>query len=113
MQVIYLVPFVLLSGVCGVVCLTVPRWRRYVAGALIAPIAFAGCSLVGLFIMILLADEFGFGQMMGLNRSLDSTNWRGLITFVILYFGPGAMGAVVAALVGNRLQRWTLNRLGF
>jgi hypothetical protein len=70
-QVIYLLPFVLLSFVSGMVCLTVPRWRRYVAGAVISPIAFAGCSIVGLLLMILLADELGLAEMMGLNKSLE------------------------------------------
>jgi hypothetical protein len=112
-QVLYLLPFVLVSFVSGAVCLIVPRWRRYVAGAVISPIAFAGCSIIGMLVVVLLAEKFGVEQIMGLDKSLDSANWRGVITVATLYVLQGAIGAVVAASVANRVQRWTLHRLGF
>ena len=101
----------MLSFVCGVLCLAVPRWRRYVAGAVISPIAFAGCAIIGLFATVLLVDHFGGADLF--NKSLDKASWSRLIVLAVLYVGPGAIGALIAALVGNRIQRWTLRRLGF
>ena len=50
MQVIYALPFVLLSIVSFLVCVAVPRWRRYSFQALVAPVAF-GCRAVRMFVV--------------------------------------------------------------
>jgi hypothetical protein len=110
-QIIYLLPFVLLSLASGLVCLVVPRWRRYVAGAVISPIAFAGCSIVALFTTVLLVERFGGADLF--DQSLDKASWGRVIILAGLYVGPGAIGAIGAALVANRVQRWIQHRLGF
>jgi len=89
----------------------VARWRRYVAGAIISPVAFGGCSIVGLFTTVLLVEHLGGADLF--DQSLDKAGWSRIIILAVLYVGPGAIGAIVAALVAIRIQRWILRRLGF
>lgn len=109
MQVLYLLPFVVLSFVSGVVCLSVPRWRRYAAGAIVSPIAFAGCSIVAMATAVLLTGLLGLERVMGFTEDWNPLNPHGIAVLMVIYFLPGAAGAVVAAMVANRVQRWILH----
>ncbi len=99
-----MIPFGLISAAAGLVCLIVPHWRRYAFAAVVSPIAFGGCSVVGMFAIILLA-VLGITTMLGLDR-VDSASWGAIAVGVIAYVTPGISGAIVAVSLANRLQRW-------
>jgi hypothetical protein len=60
--------------------------------------------------IILLAEQFGVSQNTGLGDSLESA--AGIVVLVIIYVLPGVIGALVAAVAANRVQRWALHSLG-
>ena len=99
MQVIYALPFLLASTVAGAVCLLVPRFRRYTISAAVAPVAFAVCSIVGLFASALVAEYVGIA------KTIDDN----IAVALLIYCFAGLIGAVLAATFANRLQRrlWT------
>ena len=105
MQIIFILPFALLSLSCGLVCLCVPRWRPYVAAALVVPVAFAGIAITAMAAILLSADALGLADGLGFNRA-----WQGrgqdVLTFAAIFVLPGTIGAIVAALVANKVQRW-------
>lgn len=111
LQIIYLLPFILLALASGLICLVVPRWRRYAAGALVGPIAFAGCSAIGLVMTILLAEHFGVDRAMGFSDSWKNVRLGGIVLAAICFVIPGAAGAIAATLIANRIWRWALRRL--
>jgi hypothetical protein len=87
MQVIYAMPFMLLSVLAFVVCFAVPRWRRYRFQALVAPVAFGFCSIVAMGAIILTADY--------LNLGLFTKPWSGVrdvVPLLLIYFIPGLLG---------------------
>jgi hypothetical protein len=90
-QVIYALPFVLLSIVSFLVCVAVPRWRRYSFQALVAPVAFGFCSIVAAGAIILTCDHFNLG--------LEFSWPRDAVWSVLIYFVPGLIGSWVAILV--------------
>jgi hypothetical protein len=103
MQVIYLLPFVLVSALAAVVCLLVPRWRRHALASAVAPMAFAGCSIVFMVAVVLTADR------LGLERTLDFSAAGSARVFAIamaLYVVPGLAGAAIAVVIVHRLRRW-------
>src|SRR5262244_11577 len=53
MQVLYAMPFVLVSVLAFLACVIVPRWRRYKFQALVAPVAFGFCSIVAAALIVL------------------------------------------------------------
>ena len=109
MQIIYLLPFGLLSVVTVVVCSIMPRWRRYVFAAAVAPIAFAVCAITGLLLISLSAEAVGIDRVLGINAPLDASTAKGWLILGLFYFvTPGAVGAYVAARISNTLQRWYL-----
>lgn len=105
MPVIYMMPFGLISAAAGLVCLIVPRWRRDVFAAVVSPIAFGGCSIVTLVTVVLLSDHLGISAALGLDRSLGAS-WRAIAVVAITYVVSGISGAVIAASIANRVQRW-------
>ena len=98
MQVIYAMPFVLISALAFLVCVVVPRWRRYRFQALLAPVAFGFCSIVTAGAIILTADHFNLG--------LFTRPWSGLRDagpLILIYFIPGMIGSWVTVLAVTKI----------
>jgi len=102
--IIYLAPFVLLSGLLGLTCLVVPKWRRYVLAVAVAPPAFAVCSIGGVLTIVLTADHFGWSPALTLDKPMDSAGR--IAAFLIVYAVLGGAGAATAVLIVNRVQRF-------
>lgn len=99
MQIIYALPFILLSGVCFVVCLAIPRFRRCVLPASIAPVAFGFFSIVTAGAVVLIADKFG------LLTEPASIDVKSVLIVSLIYFMPGMLGAWLSVLCARRVQR--------
>ena len=56
MQIIYAIPFVIVSFAAFFLCLGIPRLRAHALAALAAPVAFGGCSIIGLGLFMLAVD---------------------------------------------------------
>lgn len=56
MQILYAIPFVAASLVAFIVFVSVPRLRRYALPALVAPVVFGACSVIGLGLFMLAID---------------------------------------------------------
>jgi len=98
MQVIYVIPFVLISVFAFSVCVIVPRWRRYKLQALVAPIAFGFCSIVAAAVMVLTSDHFNLG--------LFSRTWTGpqdAVPLLLIYVVPGLIGSWAAVLAVTKI----------
>lgn len=106
-QIIYLLPFILISLVTGLICIVVPRWRRYAAAAVVAPMAFAVCSITGLIMTILLTEWLGISGALGFDVGGESQGWSAVLVAGAAYLLAGALGALVAVEVVTRLQRRT------
>ena len=94
MQVIYALPFVLLSILSFLTCIAVPRLRRYRFQALVAPIAFGFCSIAAAGAIVLTSDHFNLG--------LFTKEWSGprdAVPLLLIYFIPGLLGSW-SAIVG-------------
>jgi len=95
MQIIYAAPFMLLSVLAFLVCVAVPRWRRYWFQALVAPVAFGFCSIVAAGAAALTSDYLKLG--------LFTKPWSGILSalpIISIYFLAGFVGswcAIVAA----------------
>jgi hypothetical protein len=100
MQIIYALPFILLSTVCFVVCLAIPRLRRYVLTASIVPVAFGFCSIVTTAAVLITADKFGLFQE---SQTMDVKN---VVIVLLIYFVPGVLGAWLAVSCMQRVQRF-------
>ena len=107
MPITYLLPFILISLVTGMICIVVPRWRRYAAAAVVTPMAFAVCSITGLIMTILLTESLGISGALGFDASWERQSWSSVLVAGAAYLLPGALGALVAAIVATRLQRRT------
>jgi hypothetical protein len=59
MQVFYALPFIALSAICGVVCLLIPRLRRFALAAAVGPVAFGLCSIIGVA-AVLVGESIGW-----------------------------------------------------
>ena len=101
MQVIYAVPFVLLSAIGYLACLAIPRMRRYTLQAVVAPLAFGFCSIVGAAAVVLMSDYTGF-QIAAFNSPLVGAG--GFLTALTIYFVPGALGTWLAISLTGRLR---------
>ena len=100
MQVIYAIPFVLLSVLGFLVCMVVPRWRRHRFRVLVAPVAFGFCSIVAAGAIILTADHFNLG--------LFTKSWSGpkdAVPLLFIYFVPGLLGSWIAVLGVKMIAR--------
>ena len=101
MQVIYAFPFIVGSFLAVIICLLVPRWRRFAIHALVIPPAFAVSAIVGMFVIVLLANAVGH-PLPGLNGAL-------VLLLIPIYLAPGLFGAWVA----YRIVKAVLFRVGF
>lgn len=88
MQVIYAMPFMLLSVLGFGVCFVVPKWRRYRFQALVAPVAFGFCSIVALGAVILTADHLNLGLF-----TKPQSGVRDVVPLLFIYFIPGLLGS--------------------
>jgi hypothetical protein len=103
-QVIYAGPFILLSLVSYLICLAVPRFRQNALHALVVPIAFGFCSIVGMVAIVLagdtLTERFHFdvnpGPLVGM---------KGILIGFFIYFVPGVLGAWLAVYLGSKIKR--------
>jgi hypothetical protein len=101
MQVIYAIPFFLLSVFCFLACLAIPKIRRYALQAAVAPLAFGFCSIVGAGAVVLIADYAGL-QIAVLSRPLVGLG--GFLTVLTIYFVPGVLGTWLAISITGRLR---------
>jgi inner membrane protein involved in colicin E2 resistance len=85
-QVIYAIPFVAVSLLAFVVFLSVRRLRPHALPALVAPVAFGGCSIFGLMLFALATDTCydSLPHVIAIGASL------------VAYFGSGVAGAWLA-----------------
>lgn len=60
MQVFYALPFIALSAICFVICLVIPRLRRFALTAAVSPVAFGFCSVVGVVAAMLITQSPGW-----------------------------------------------------
>lgn len=90
MQIIYAAPFVLLSILSFVICLAIPKLRHFSLPALIAPVAFGVCSIVG-WISFILISQFVFRISLGPAAGLG-----GVVEGLLFYLAPGLFGAWLA-----------------
>lgn len=97
MQAIYALPFILLSAVSCLVCLGIPRLRRYAIPVLVTPVAFGVCAIIGMGAIVLIADQFGWltGPTIGV---------QGWMTFALVFVTPGMLGAWIAVSLAVRVQ---------
>jgi hypothetical protein len=91
LQAMYALLFILLSVICCLACLIIPKARRYALQALVAPVAFGFCSIVA-------------GVAIGLASDYFHVAIPGEV--VVIYFIPGVLGACLAlSLVGRTKLR--------
>lgn len=103
-QVIYAASFILLSLVSYLICLAVPRLRRHALQALVVPVAFGFCAIVGVVALVLagdtLTERFHFdvnpGPLVGM---------KGILTGFVIYFVPGILGAWLAVHLVNKIKQ--------
>jgi GNAT superfamily N-acetyltransferase len=101
MQIIYAAPFILLSLICFFVCLAVPFLRRFAFRALVAPVAFGFCGIVGWIIFAVAGFhlELALGPMTGI---------RLVFAALIFYVLPGSVGAWLAVLIVKKVEEIAL-----
>jgi hypothetical protein len=101
MQIIYAAPFVLLSLLGFVLCVIVAPMRRFALSALVAPVAFGICSIIGWIGFALVA-----GDLLKINLG-PATGIHGLIEGLLFYALPGVLGSWLAVVV-VRFFEWLL-----
>jgi len=99
-QVIYAALFILLSVIAFSISLAVPRLRPYIFRALIAPVGFGFCSIVGTVFIVLLSEvvikRLGVGPPTGV---------RGVMMALLIYFLPGLAGAWLCIEIVKKVER--------
>jgi hypothetical protein len=98
MQIIYAAPFMMLSVAAFLVCLAVPRWRRYKLQALVAPVTFGFCSIVTAGAVVLTADMLNLGLF-----AQQVSGAKDAVPLLLIYFIPGLVGSWGAVAVVNRI----------
>jgi len=99
--VIYAAPFILLSAVCCLTCLVIPKMRRYLLQAAVAPVAFGFCSIISAGAIILISDHAGI-HLAVLDRPLDGI--RGVMIALAIYITPGMIGTWLAVSFAGRIK---------
>jgi hypothetical protein len=97
--------FGLVAIAAAAICIVVRKLRRYTLRALVGPVAFGFCSVVGFIIAILLVEEFYRGPTPGpvVGYSLAA----------IIYFGCGLLGTWIAFAILKPLEPLILRFLSF
>jgi hypothetical protein len=75
--------------------------RQYMLQAVVAPLAFGFCSIIGVGAVVLISDHAGL-QIAALNRPL--VGMGGFLTVLGIYFIPGALGTWLAISLTGRLR---------
>lgn len=96
MAIIYAVPFVLLSILCCLICLAIPRLRLYAFQALVAPVAF-GLSTVVSEVLVGVIFLFLKGRF---HVPLNLGPTVGVVTYVI----GGVFGAWLAVVLAGQMR---------
>jgi hypothetical protein len=101
LQIIYAAPFILLSLLCFGVFLAVPRFRRFALAALVAPVAFGFCAIVGYVAWVLVCNFLLKIQL----RPVEGLH--GVIEILLFFVTPGILGSWAAAwIVGRAVRFW-------
>jgi hypothetical protein len=103
-QVIYAAPFILLCLVSYLVCLAVPRLRRHALQALVVPVAFGFCSIVGMVVIVLVGDTLTERFHFDVNPG-PLVGMKGILIGFFIYFVPGILGAWLAVYLVNKIKR--------
>jgi hypothetical protein len=106
MQVMYALPFVLLSLIAFSTFLLVPSWRKYTFIALVAPIAFGAGSIAGVVVgsmLIIIAGQHFPGGALGQSM--------GAFVGVSFFLCGGAAGGWLAVATVRRLEREILSSI--
>lgn len=107
MQVIYAAPFILLSFIAFFCSFAIPRMRPYAFRALVAPVAFGFCSIVGMFLILAISHglnlEFANAPLVGM---------RGFFEGIAIYVFPGLVGAWIAIRIVTQIETSVLNTQG-
>lgn len=104
MQAIYAAPFILLSLVSFLTCLAVPRLRRNALEALVVPVAFGFCSIVGMVVIILIGDTLTERFHFNVNPG-PLVGMKGIIIGFFVWFVPGIVGAWLAVFLVSKIKR--------
>jgi hypothetical protein len=97
--VIYAAPFILLSIVSCLICLAIPRFREKALQALVAPVAFGFCSVVGMLVIDTLIGHF-YGAC-----PCPEFGMKGILVGFCIYAVPGILGAWFAVNLVGRIKR--------
>jgi hypothetical protein len=94
MQLIYALPFILLSIILGLASLAIPRTRRYALQVAIAPVAFGFCSIVGVAGVLIFSATVGIDIFSKMPPGIEAN-----VFFAVIYFVPGVAGTWLAVLI--------------
>ena len=100
MQFLYALPFMFVSAIAFIVCLAMPRLRCYAVSAMLAPLAFGICSVVGLAILMLAIDT----QYDSLPRLVA------VLAPLTAYMGSGILGTWLALTIMRHMRRHLLSK---
>jgi hypothetical protein len=98
MQIMYAAPFIFLALLGFVLCVIVAPLRRFALSALIAPVAFGICSIIGWIAFVLVA-----GDLLKINLG-PATGIHGLIEGILFYVIPGLLGSSLAVVFIRSLE---------
>jgi hypothetical protein len=104
MQIIYAAPFILLSLIAFACSLAIPKLRPYAFRALVAPVAFGSCLIVGM--ALILVSSHGLGLQFA---NYPLAGMRGVIVGIAIYFIPGLIGAWIAVGIVRQIETRALN----
>jgi hypothetical protein len=108
MQLIYAAPFILLSLASFFVCLLMPRLRPYAFRALVVPVAFGFCSIVGMVLIGVSLNSINKNPLF--NKPI--TDAQTCILAALMYFPPGLLGAWIAVHILRRIENRLLSTDG-
>ena len=95
MEVVYAAPFVALSIIAFACFLVIPPWRPYAFHALVVPVAFGFCSIVGMTLATAL--------FLALHLRFVNTPVVGLVG-IADYFFSGLIGSLIAVQSVQRIE---------
>jgi hypothetical protein len=102
LQIIYALPFILLSVLIFAVCLAVPQLRRFALPALVVPVIFGVCSIIG-WVLFVLTASFVLRLNVG-----PATGIKGVSEGLLFYVLPGVLGAWLAVRLVRTFERYFL-----
>jgi len=103
-SVIYAAPFILLSLISAVTCLAIPQLRKYTLQALVAPVAFGLCSIVGMAVMVLSGDVLTKRFQIVVSPG-PFAEIKDILISLFIYFISGIVGAWLAVYLTNKMAQ--------